>query len=56
MKLLNNLIRKYVSYRARRANTKKVFRELSMCSDRELLDMGITRSQIRNIAEGGNDF
>lgn len=40
---------------ARRAEVKRTMRELEACTDRELADMGIHRSEIYSVAMGHHD-
>mgnify|MGYP001096130488 CR=1 FL=1 len=49
---LASLVKKTSAYFKRRALVRKTYKELSELSNRELLDMGISRCSIRSIAEG----
>lgn len=47
---LRNIFADFIAARARRAVFEKVYRDLSVMSDRDLADINISRHKIRDIA------
>jgi uncharacterized protein YjiS (DUF1127 family) len=49
-KKLTNMLSEYKSKRVSRVQYNETFRELSRLSDKELLDIGLARGNIRSVA------